>query len=402
MPFASLRRRRPVGDSTSPVAPAARWGRWVLVLLAVVALHWVAVRWVDRHKSVSNPAPAERVPVQVELLTPKPVAQAPSPVPKPAPAQPKPKPVATVRREEQSLQIAQAQVQARAQAQAVQAAQAEQAAQQAAQAAQAAAAQAAAAKAASEAAASRAATAAAAAPGDKFNVPPSGELRYDTLVNGVMNQVGNIHWTNDGQHFQMIVSIPLPFVGPFVYSSKGHIDRFGLAPEQYSEQRGRHAADVTIFNRETRQLVYTRTPNSQPLTDGAQDRFSVVMQLASLVRGSPDTYKPGVVRQFNVADNDSSEIWPIETVGDENVQTRDGNVQARHFTRLPRREGDRRKLDFWLSPALGWLPVRILQTEPNGMQIEMLWSGKLQPPAPPGTPDAVNVSAPDTSQPEKP
>jgi hypothetical protein len=387
------------------VAPAARWGRWVLVLLAVVALHWVAVRWVDRHKSVSNPAPTERAPVQVELLTPKPVAQAPSPAPKPAPAQPKPKPVATVRREEQSLQIAQAQVPARAQAQAlqaVQAAQAEQAAQQAAQAAQAAAAQAAAAKAASEAAAAQAAAAAAAAPGDKFNVPPSGELRYDTLVNGVMNQVGNIHWTNDGQHFQMIVSIPLPFVGPFVYSSKGHIDRFGLAPEQYSEQRGRHAADVTIFNRETRQLVYTRTPNSQPLADGAQDRFSVVMQLASLVRGSPDTYKPGVVRQFNVADNDSAEIWPIETVGDENVQTPDGNVQARHFTRLPRREGDRRKLDFWLSPALGWLPVRILQTEPNGMQIEMLWSGKLQPPAPPGTPDATHVSAPDASQPEKP
>jgi hypothetical protein len=382
-----------------------------VVLLAVMALHWVAVRWVDRHKSVSNPAPTEHVPVQVELLTPKPVAQAPSrvqkPAPAPVPAPQKPKAVAPVKREEPSAQAAQAQAQA---IQAVQAAQAEQAAQQAqqaeaARAAQAAAAQAAAAKAASEAAAAQtaqaAAAAAAAAPGDKFSVPPSGELRYDTLVNGVMNQVGNIHWINDGQHFQMIVSIPLPFVGPFVYSSKGHIDRFGLAPEQYSEQRGRRAADVTIFNRETKQLVYTRTPNSQPLADGAQDRFSVVMQLASLVRGTPDTYKPGVVRQFNVADNDSTEIWPIETVGDENVQTPDGAVQARHFTRLPRREGDRRRLDIWLSPAIGWLPVRILQTEPNGMQIEMLWTGKLQPPSAPGTPDATDVSGSDGSQTEK-
>jgi hypothetical protein len=407
MPFATLLRRRVLSDSTASFAPAARWGRWVVVLLAVVALHWVAVRWVDRNKSVSNPAPTEHVPVQVELLTPKPVAQAPkpAPTPTPAPVPPKPKPVATIRHEEQSVHVAPApapapaQAPAQAQAQAllaVQAAQAEQAAQQAA------AAQAAAAKAASEAAAAQAAAAAAAAPGDHFDVPPSGDLRYDTLVNGVMNQVGDIHWTNDGQHFQMIVSIPLPFVGPFVYSSKGHIDRFGLAPEQYSEQRGRHAADITIFNRETKQLVYTRTPNSQPLADGAQDRFSVVMQLASLVRGAPDTYKAGVVRQFNVADNDSTEIWPIETVGDENVQTPDGNVQARHFTRLPRREGDRRRLDFWLSPAIGWLPVRILQTEPNGMQIEMLWRGKLQPPASPGTPDATDVSAPATSQPEKP
>lgn len=215
------------------------------------------------------------------------------------------------------------------------------------------------------------------ASGDKFSVPPSGELRYDTLVNGVMNQTGTIHWTNDGQHYEMVVSIPLPFVGPYVYSSKGHIDTFGIAPDQYSEQRGRRAADIAVFNRETRQIVYTRTPNSQPLADGAQDRFSVVMQLSSLVRGSPDQYKPGVTRQFSVADNDSNEVWALETVGDENVQSRGGFTTARHFTRLPRREGDKRKLDIWLAPALGWLPVRILQTEPNGMQIEMLWADKL-------------------------
>jgi hypothetical protein len=239
-----------------------------------------------------------------------------------------------------------------------------------------------------------------AASGDKFSVPPTGDLRYDTLVNGMMNQTGTIHWSNDGQHYEMIVSIPLPFVGPYVYSSKGHIDGFGIAPEQYSEQRGRRAADIAIFNRETKQIVYTKTPQSQPLADGAQDRFSVVMQLASLVRGAPDKYKPGVTRQFSVADNDSNEIWPIETVGDETVEARGGFTTARHFTRLPRKEGDRRKLDIWLAPSIGWLPVRILQTEPNGMQIELLWAGKLA--APPaaaqdvtsGTQAASDESAP--------
>ncbi len=216
--------------------------------------------------------------------------------------------------------------------------------------------------------------------GDKFSVPPTGDLRYDTLVNGMMNQAGTIHWSNDGQHYEMVVSIPLPFVGLYVYSSKGHIDTLGVAPEQYSEQRGRRPADIAIFNRKTKQIVYTKTPQSQPLADGAQDRFSVVMQLASLVRGDPDKYKPGVKRQFSVADNDSNEIWPIETIGDETVQARGGFTQARHFTRLPRRDGDKRKLDIWLAPALGWLPVRILQTEPNGMQIELLWAGKLHLP----------------------
>jgi hypothetical protein len=396
MPFSLLRRRRAIAGASSDNLAAdhsLRWVVWLVVLLVVLALHWAAGRWVDRSRNTSNPLPAEHVPVQVELLTPKPIAQAPKPVAPPPPA-PKPKPVPqpqpthaiTTAQTEQAAQVAQA-------AQATQAAQAEQAA-RAAAAVQAAAAQAAA-KAASDAAASQAA-AAAAATGDKFSVPPSGELRYDTRINGVMNQVGNIHWVNDGQHYEMVVSIPLPFVGPYVYSSKGHIDGFGIAPEQYSEQRGRRAADITVFDRTTKQLVYTRTPNNQPLADGAEDRFSVVMQLSSLVRGSPDTYKPGVVRQFSVADNDSNEIWPIETVGDENVQTADGNVQARHFTRLPRREGDRRRLDIWLAPTLGWLPVRILQTEPNGMQIEMLWRGKLQPPS--ATPGQSGAGTPDASE----
>lgn len=103
----------------------------------------------------------------------------------------------------------------------------------------------------------------------------------------------------------------------------------------------------------------------------------MVMQLASLVRGDPDAYKPGVTRQFYVADNDSGEIWPIETIGDETVRTTQGFIDARHFMRLPRHAGDTRRIDVWLAPSLGWLPARLVQTEPNGTQIELLWRGKL-------------------------
>jgi hypothetical protein len=114
-----------------------------------------------------------------------------------------------------------------------------------------------------------------------------------------------------------------------------------------------------------------------PLPDGAQDRFSMVMQLASLVRGDPAAYKPGVTRQFFVVDNDSGENWPVETIGDETIRTTEGYLDTRHFKRLPRHEGDMRRIDVWLAPALGWLPARIVQTEPNGTQVELLWHGKL-------------------------
>jgi hypothetical protein len=360
----------------------------VLAALVVAGLHAGGLRWLERAKQPLNPPPTERPPMQVELLTPKPVAP-PAPATPATPAKPvaaPPKPAHPAPRPHPAPAPTPAVSAATPEPGALAAASPEVTASSA--------------EAASASSAAAASKAPAAASGDKINVPPTGELRYDTLVNGVMNQTGTIHWTNDGQRYEMVVSIPLPFVGPFVYSSKGHIDAFGIAPEQYSEQRGRRAADIAIFNRDTKQIVYTRTPNSQPLADGAQDRFSVVMQLTSLVRGAPDVYKPGVTRQFSVADNDSSEIWPMETVGDETVQARYGYVTARHFMRLPRREGDRRKLDVWLAPALGWLPVRILQTEPNGLEVEMLWAGKLQTPTAavepeaPGTRDASEETAP--------
>ncbi|EEA01347.1 conserved hypothetical protein [Burkholderia sp. H160] len=199
----------------------------------------------------------------------------------------------------------------------------------------------------------------------------------------------------------MIVSVPLPFVGPFVFSSQGGIDAFGLAPAQYSEKRGRRAEDIAIFNRNDKKLGFTRTPATLPLPDGAQDRFSVVMQLASLVRGDPDAYKPGVTRQFFVADTDSGENWPIETIGDETIRAAQGYLETRHFQRLPRHDGDQRRIDVWLAPSLGWLPARILQTEPNGTQFELVWRGKLNADeaAAAATPAAPSATGPATPAP---
>jgi hypothetical protein len=234
--------------------------------------------------------------------------------------------------------------------------------------------------------------------GEKFILPPSGDLTYDTFFNGVQNQSGTIHWTTDGLRYQMVVSIPLPFIGTFSYTSEGTVDAFGLAPARYVEQRGHRGQDVTTFDRAAtpRHIGFTRTQQTLPLPDGAQDRFSMVMQLASLVRGDPDAYTPGVTRQFDVADNDSGEVWPVEMVGTEAVRTLHGFVEAKHFVRLARRAGDMRRIDVWLAPSLGYLPARLIQTEPNGTQVELLWRGLANAPAQPlpDNPTANGLSRP--------
>ncbi|MFM0732540.1 DUF3108 domain-containing protein [Paraburkholderia sediminicola] len=359
-------------DRTPPVRPRAglRVGRWIAALLVVAVLHWIAAQWVERNRATLNPSDNEHVPVQVALLTPerierKPAAEAPQAA---APAH-----KAAARKPREHVLTA---TQAAKQAPVVTAA--SDAAASASAAANTPDANAnASASATGTASAPTAASAPQASAGVKFSVPPSGELQYDTFYNGVRNQPGTIHWTSTAQSYEMVVSVPLPFVGTFVYSSHGRIDAFGLAPDQYVEKRGRRPEDVAIFNRTDKKIAFTRTPATLPLPDGAQDRFSMVMQLAALVRGDPAAYKPGVTRQFFVVDNDSGENWPVETIGDETIRTAQGYLETRHFKRLPRHDGDLRRVDVWLAPSLGWLPARIMQTEPNGTQFELVWRGKL-------------------------
>jgi hypothetical protein len=359
-------------DRTPPARPriGLRALRWVAVLLVVAVLHWIAAQWVERNRATLNSSDNEHVPVQVALLTPERIERKPAAAPQAAAPAPARKAAASKPREHVLTAM-----QPRAEAPAVASATA--ASDAAASASAAASSANTKADANSTASAPTAASSPQASPGVKFSVPPSGELQYDTFYNGVRNQPGTIHWTSNAQSYEMVVSVPLPFVGTFVYSSHGRIDAFGLAPDQYVEKRGRRPEDVAIFNRTDKKIAFTRTPATLPLPDGAQDRFSMVMQLASLVRGDPAAYKPGVTRQFFVVDNDSGENWPVETIGDETIRTEQGYLDTRHFKRLPRHDGDLRRIDVWLAPSLGWLPARIMQTEPNGTQFELVWRGKL-------------------------
>lgn len=357
-------------DRTPPAGPRAglRVWLWLAVLLVVAVLHWIAAQWVERNRATLNPSDNEHVPVQVALLTPerierKPATDASQAAPHKASAsKPREHVLTAMQPARQAPAITAASDVAASAPPAASPADADANAS---------------ARVTGTASAPAAASAPQASAGVKFSVPPSGELEYDTFYNGVRNQPGTIHWTSNAQNYEMIVSVPLPFVGTFVYSSHGRIDAFGLAPDQYIEKRGRRPEDVAIFNRTDKTIVFTRTPASLPLPDGAQDRFSMVMQLASLVRGDPAAYKPGVTRQFFVVDNDSGENWPVETIGDETIRTAQGFLETRHFKRLPRHDGDLRRIDVWLAPSLGWLPARIMQTEPNGTQFELVWRGKL-------------------------
>ncbi|WJF90080.1 DUF3108 domain-containing protein [Paraburkholderia bonniea] len=366
-PSPASRQHRSPKDTTS-----RRWqlGRWAVVLLAVLGLHWSAGQWLE-HSRIGFEPPAAPPPVQIALLKPERIERQPVSPPSLSTSTSARKPVRP-RSNTSTLSATPSTAKPTASAPETKAHADTSTSDQT-----------------SETGTTTGtatgsasnphnptASAAKAEPGVKFSVPPSGNLEYDSYYNGVRNPPGTIRWSTDGHQYRIAISIPLPFVGTYQYSSHGQIDAFGLAPEQYIEKRGRRVEDITIFNRREQQIVFTRTPTRLALPDGAQDRFSMLMQLSALVRGDPDAYQPGVTREFYVTDSDSGEIWPIQTIGDETIRTAEGLLHARHFRRLPRRADDTRRIDIWLAPSLGWLPARLMQTEPNGAEIELVWRGQ--------------------------
>lgn len=228
-----------------------------------------------------------------------------------------------------------------------------------------------------------------AAPGDGFSLPPSATLRYATYVNGVRNEDGVIRWATNGKTYTLSVEIPLPlFFGTLAFRSAGTVGAYGLTPTRYEEVRGRRQPDVTTFHYaadatpasgvpSAPTVTFTRTPAVLPLPEGTQDRFSVFLQLTGLARGGPERIaSPGLTLEFPIADTDSVEIARVQHVGEETIDTPNGTIRAQHFIRLPRRADDKRRVEIWLSADHGWLPVRLRQTEPNGMQFDLVYQSQ--------------------------
>lgn len=331
-----------------PIAPRLR--RFALLLLLALAGH-LALFWVLYASRRAEPPPVETL-VETELTKPRPVQAAP---PKSAPRQlprsaPRPAPAAPLATPSPS-QTADA-APASAPSDPVGAVDG----------------------------ALTAAPQPAEAKGEKFALPPSAQVVYDSFVNGMQNQSGHIVWDAGKETYRLSVEIPLPFVGTFAYRSQGGYDGYGLAPLRYEEARGKRAPTATNFNRDERKSVtLSRVSTVAPLAPGAQDRFSVVMQLAGLVGADPDRYQPGATLEFSIADNDSVETWKVQAAGEDPVETRCGLLPARRFVRLPRREGDERRLEIWLAPGLDLLPTKLRQTEPNGIVLELVFKERQTP-----------------------
>lgn len=174
---------------------------------------------------------------------------------------------------------------------------------------------------------------------------------------------GTLEWLQDGSSYDARLTLKLLFSTLLSQHSTGRIGPSGIEPERYSEsRRGEVAAH---FVRDQGQILFSNNAPPVPLLPGAQDRLSVVMQLGGLLAGDPARYPGGSQITVQTAGTREAGTWVFNIEGEEKVTVQAGEYTVRKLTRSPRKEFDV-KLELWLAPSLGYLPVRIKQTQPNG------------------------------------
>ena len=109
-------------------------------------------------------------------------------------------------------------------------------------------------------------------------------------------------------------------------------------------------------------MVFSNNAPSVPLLPGAQDRLSVMLQLGALMAGDPARYPPGAAFAIQTVGPRDADIWIFKVEEDEKLSLPAGEFTARKLTRNPRKPFDD-KVELWLAPELGYLPVRIKQTQ---------------------------------------
>ena len=153
-------------------------------------------------------------------------------------------------------------------------------------------------------------------------------------------------------------------------TSRGQIGHEGLMPERFSDKfRSEVAAH---FNYEHQRVTFSANTPDVKLQTGAQDRLSVLVQLAALVSGAAQPFKPGTTLSMQTIGPRAADMW-LFTLGDiEELHLPGGNLQGMKLVRNPDQPYDQ-KVEIWLAPSLNYLPARIRLTETNGDFIDQQW-----------------------------
>ncbi len=153
-------------------------------------------------------------------------------------------------------------------------------------------------------------------------------------------------------------------------TSRGRMGHDGLMPDRFSDK---YRSEVAAhFNHETGWVTFSANTPDAKLQAGAQDRLSVLVQLATLVSGSPQQFKPGNTLTVQTIGPRAADLWLFTFGKAEQIQLPGGHMEALHLVRNPDKPYDQ-QIEIWLAQTLSYMPARIRITETNGDYIDQQW-----------------------------
>ncbi len=183
-------------------------------------------------------------------------------------------------------------------------------------------------------------------------------------------------WRHEGSRYDARMTVSVMFLGARSMSSVGEVGADGLAPTRFTDKsRSEYAAH---FQPDKGQITFSANTPPAPWVRGAQDRVSVFLQLGGLLAGNPAAYPVGTTVAVFTTGPRAADTWTFRVEPEETLALPLGEVRTIKLARQPQREYDQR-VEVWLAPALGYLPVRNKITQSNGDFIDQQLSALAQP-----------------------
>lgn len=192
-----------------------------------------------------------------------------------------------------------------------------------------------------------------------------------------------LHWTRDGPHYEAWLIQRSP-AGVRTQRSAGAVTDQGLQPRRHSDQPAPGGSEqATHFEPSAvsdapGQIRFSSNQPAQALQAGAQDRLSVLLQLAAWAAGrartTPARWGPGAQFRVQVAGVRDAAVWTFRVEGVEPLLLPGGSMDTWRLTRPPTGPYEP-SLEVWLAPALDYLPVRLRLGTAGGGHLELRWTG---------------------------
>jgi hypothetical protein len=126
------------------------------------------------------------------------------------------------------------------------------------------------------------------------------------------------------------------------------------------------------FNRPLGKVTFSANTPDVALLAGAQDRLSVLIQLAAMAANEPERFTSSTTLTIQTVGPRDSDLWLFTVRESEPLSLPGGKLEVIKLTRNPRQAYDQ-QVDIWLAPSLGYLPARIRITEASGDYVDLKW-----------------------------